>query len=76
MKATFQPNDPVPQLMDELVDALYLLDNCRRRGVLDTSRLLDYIDYTIDQIERHRLGMSSELFETLLSVDEVGDLAC
>ena len=62
MKATLQPNDPVPALMDELVDGLHLLHVCRARGVADLERLLEYIEYTLDQIECHRLGRSSDLF--------------
>ena len=69
MKATFRPNDPVPQLVDDLVDALHLLYECRRRGVINLDRLLEYIEYTMDEIERHRLGMSSELFLTMLEPD-------
>ena len=71
MKAVFQPFDPVPELMDELVDALYLLDQCRRRGVHDVDRLLEYIEYKMDEIERQRLGMSKELFVSFLAAEEV-----
>lgn len=77
MTATFPPNDPVPRLMDELVDGLYLLYECRRRGVPDVDRLMDYIEYKLDQIEHHRLGMSSELFATLMIAEEADDtVAC
>jgi len=62
--------------MDELVDALHLLHECRRRGVHDVSRLLEYIEYTLDEIEHHRLGMSAELFQTLMSAEEANDVAC
>ena len=75
MTATFQPPDPVPQLLDELVDALYLLYECRRRGVADLERLIEYIGYTMDEIERHRLGMSSELFLTLIDPDRSDGIA-
>lgn len=70
MKAAFQPFDPVPELMEELVDALYLLDQCRHRGVREVDRLLEYIEYKIDEIERQRLGMSRELFVTFLAAEE------
>jgi len=70
MKATSQPNAPVAHLLDELVDGLHLLYECRRRGVDDVDRLLEYLEYTMDEIERHHLGMSGELFLTLLSSDE------
>lgn len=73
MKAPFPLSDPVPQLMDELIDALYLLEQCRRRDVHDVSRLLDYIDYTIHQIEQQRLGSTSQA-DTLSP--EVSDVAC
>lgn len=77
MKAAFQPFDPVPELMDELVDALHLLDQCRLRGVHDLDRLLEYIEYKMDEIERHRLGMSRELFASFLAAEEVdGVVAC
>lgn len=77
MKATFQPYDPVPELMDELTDALYLLYQCRLRGVRDLDRLLEFIEYTMDQIEHNRLGMSGEVFTSLLSAAEVSDVvAC
>jgi len=76
MKATFEAADPVPGLMDDLVDALYLLDACRKRGTHDVSRLLEYIEYTLDQIERYRLGMSSELFLTMMVDEERIDTAC
>jgi len=62
--------------MDELVDALYLLSECRRRGVSDVDRLLEYIEYKLDQIERYRLGMSGELFNARLVAEEAGELAC
>ncbi len=71
MKAASQPFDPVPELLDELTDALYLLDQCRRRGVQETDRLLEYIEHTMDEIERHRLGCSRDLFLSLLPADEV-----
>ncbi len=71
MKATFQPFDPVPELMEELIDALYLLHQCRLRHVHDVDRLLDYIEHTMDEIERHRLGCSKELFASVLAADEV-----
>ena len=77
MAATFPVNDPVPELMDQLIDALYLLNECRRRGVQDTERLLDYIEHTIDEIERYRLGMPRELFDAMVSyVEADGVLAC
>jgi len=77
MKATCPPSDPVPQLMDELIDGLHLLYECRRRGVADLGRLLDYIEYTIDEIERYRLGTSGERFKTVLSAEEAGEVvAC
>jgi hypothetical protein len=62
MLANFQATDPVTHLMDELVDGLHLLHVCRARGVSDLDRLLEYIEYTIDQIEHHRLGASREFF--------------
>jgi hypothetical protein len=76
MKATFETLDPVPQLMDDLVDALYLLDACRKRGTYDVTRLLEYIEYTLDEIERYRLGMSSELFATIIADEVEIDTAC
>ena len=75
MTPTFQPNDPVPRLMDELIDALHLLHECRLRGVNDVSGLLDYIEYKIDEIEHRRLGMSRELFQTMLSAEEAKEEA-
>ncbi len=75
MTATFQPPDPVPQLLDELVDALHLLYECRRRGVVDLERLIEYIEYTMDEIERQLLGMSSELFLTLIDPDRADGIA-
>jgi len=45
--------------------------------VQDVDRLIDYVEHTMDEIERHRLGMSGDLFNTLLSCDELdGSLAC
>jgi len=70
MKATFEPTDPVPQLIDELVDGLHLLYECRRRGVGELDRLLEYLECKMDEIERERLGMSSELFITMMAADE------
>jgi len=66
--------DPVPQLIDELLDGLHLLYECRRRGVTDVARLVEYIEYIMDQIERHRLGMSRELFSTMLDCDGADEM--
>jgi len=71
MKAAFPVIDPVSELMDELIDALYLLDQCRRRGVQDLHLLLDYVEHTMDEIERHRLGTPARSFSPLLTADEV-----
>lgn len=70
MKATIQPKDPMPQLLDELVDGLHLLYECRRRGVCDLDRLVEYLECKMDEIERERLGMSGELFVTMMAADE------
>lgn len=75
MRATSQHFDPVPDLVDQLVDGLHLLYECRRRGVIDVDRLLEYLEHTMDQIERERLGMSTELFHSALSADETELLA-
>ncbi len=69
MTASFQRNDPVPELLDQLIDGLYLLYECRRRGVGNVDRLLEYIEFIMDEIERHRLGMSSDLFLTMIEQD-------
>ena len=70
MAAGFQLDDPVPHLLDQLVDALHLLYECRRRGVNDVDRLLEYIEYTMDEIDRQRLGMSGESFLTMAEAQE------
>jgi len=70
MKATFETTEPIESLMDQLVDGLHLLYECRRRGVGNLDRLREYIEYTMDEIERRHLGMSSELFVTMLGDDE------
>jgi hypothetical protein len=70
MKAAFAPSDPVPELMDQLLDGLHLLYECRRRGVDQVDRLLDYIEYTMDEIERHRLRTNTTLSPSTLSADE------
>jgi hypothetical protein len=67
MQATFPVCDPVPDRLDELVDGLYLLHQCKERGVSDLDRLVEYIEFTMDEIERHRLGRSSELLVTNLA---------
>jgi hypothetical protein len=61
MKSNLAAVDPVPALLDELADGLRLLYECRHRGVTDVDRLLASIEDTMDLIERHRLGNSSEL---------------
>ena len=71
MEAAFHACDPVPELMNELVDALYLLDQCRRRGVQDVDRLVEYIEYKMDEIEEHRLGMTCRRVASCLTADEV-----
>ena len=70
MKATFEATEPMERLLDQLVDGLYLLYECRSRGVSNLDRLLEYLEYTMDEIERRHLGMSSDLYLTLI---EAGD---
>ena len=69
MTAQFQPNDPVPELLEQLIDGLHLLYQCRQRGVSEVDRLLEYIEFTIDEIERHRLG-SSDSFRGMPGPDD------
>jgi hypothetical protein len=74
MKAAFPVIDPVPELMDELIDALYLIEQCRQRGVSDLHLLLDYIEHTMDEIERHRLSTPSASIAPFLTADEVDEV--
>ena len=61
MKSNVAVIDPVPALLDELVDGLKLLYECRHRGIVDTDRLLASIEDTMDLIERYRLSPYSDL---------------
>jgi hypothetical protein len=47
-------NDPVPDLMGDLSDALEILYSCRRLAVPVSDQFLDYIDTLIDSIEANR----------------------
>lgn len=50
----FNTNDPVPDLMGNLSDALEILYSCRRLSVPVSDNFLDYIDTLIDSIEANR----------------------
>ena len=70
MAASFQFDEPLSYLVDQLVDSLHLLYECRRRGVTDVDRLIEYIEYTMDEIERRHLGMSGESFLAMSEAQE------
>ncbi len=70
MKSNFAVTDPVPALLDELVDGLKLLYECRHRGIADTDRLLASIEDTMDLIERYRLSPYKELVLSDMSSED------
>ena len=70
MKSNCAVTDPVPALLDELVDGLRLLYECRHRGVNDTDRLLASIEDTMDLIERYRLGQGRDLVFDEMNPDD------
>jgi hypothetical protein len=47
-------NDPVPELLGDLSDALEILYSCRRMAVPVTDEFLEHIESLIDQIEANR----------------------
>jgi hypothetical protein len=49
-----KPNDPEPDLMGDLSDALEILYSCRRLAVPVSEQFLDYIDTLIDSIEANQ----------------------
>lgn len=70
MKSNSVVIDPVPALLDELVDGLRLLYECRHRGINNTDLLLSSIEDTMDLIERHRLGPVPDLVFDTMNADD------
>ena len=57
MDTTFEDShtsDPVPDLMEDLSNALEILYSCRKLAVPVSAQFLDYIDTLIDSIEANR----------------------